>query len=388
MFDDEQTNAVLRIYDAVTAPGQWRSALDLVSVQAGARAAMIVTRGTGPGQAGRRLMSGEYLAFSKSRHGILYMIAHNRKQKGDWAYLSGRPLHEFTPDTRMHAAEQLDARGDYRFLRRHLGIGRRVGARLSADRLWFDAISLGFDARAAAAPPPEALERAAPLLPHLSKALELSRGFLKLRARENAMLGALDRVGVGLAVVDGAGGLVHSNAAFDAALGEAAGIGRTGTGPLHFRDAAEGAAAQAAIAAAAALAGGDGARGGACKATAEFEFPRRGGGAPLLLDISPLRDGAAEIAPGFAGALLTLVDPDAAPPSGGARVGRAYGLTPAECAVLDGILAGLSDKEIAARLGKAPSTAKNQVAAILEKTGCARRSELIRLVLRAVPPVG
>lgn len=52
-------------------------------------------------------------------------------------------------------------------------------------------------------------------------------------------------------------------------------------------------------------------------------------------------------------------------------------LTPAEARVRELILAGLSNKEIAAVLGRAEPTIKNQVAAILRKHRVPSRTRLI-----------
>lgn len=52
-------------------------------------------------------------------------------------------------------------------------------------------------------------------------------------------------------------------------------------------------------------------------------------------------------------------------------------LTEAECRVLALLGAGYSNKEIAARLGKAEPTVKNQVASILHKLGQPTRARLI-----------
>ena len=58
----------------------------------------------------------------------------------------------------------------------------------------------------------------------------------------------------------------------------------------------------------------------------------------------------------------------------------AAGLTQAESRVLGYVLSGLSNKEIAGRLGRAEPTIKNQVAAILRKHRVPSRSRLIALV--------
>jgi len=53
------------------------------------------------------------------------------------------------------------------------------------------------------------------------------------------------------------------------------------------------------------------------------------------------------------------------------------GLTPAEIDVCEGLLAGLSDSEIAAERGTSPSTIANQVASIFGKLGVHSRAELV-----------
>ena len=51
------------------------------------------------------------------------------------------------------------------------------------------------------------------------------------------------------------------------------------------------------------------------------------------------------------------------------------------------LIEGKSLEHIAEARSTTPVTAKNQVAAILDKTGVNRRAELIRLVVRVLPPV-
>ena len=55
-------------------------------------------------------------------------------------------------------------------------------------------------------------------------------------------------------------------------------------------------------------------------------------------------------------------------------------LSPAERVVTAHLCCGLSNREIAAVLGKSPATVKNQVAAILGKLGVPTRTRLIALL--------
>lgn len=61
------------------------------------------------------------------------------------------------------------------------------------------------------------------------------------------------------------------------------------------------------------------------------------------------------------------------------RGGGAAPLTPAEQEVLTHLLAGLSNKEIAAALHKAEPTVKHQVSSILRKHAVPSRARLIAL---------
>jgi pimeloyl-ACP methyl ester carboxylesterase len=54
-----------------------------------------------------------------------------------------------------------------------------------------------------------------------------------------------------------------------------------------------------------------------------------------------------------------------------------FALTAAEADVLDLVLRGLGNREIAARLGKSEKTVRNQVSILLDKTGVGSRAELI-----------
>jgi DNA-binding NarL/FixJ family response regulator len=64
---------------------------------------------------------------------------------------------------------------------------------------------------------------------------------------------------------------------------------------------------------------------------------------------------------------------------GGAPIQRGRSLlTPREREILALVSRGLTDKEIGSRLFVSPRTVQNQLARIREKTGCARRPDLVR----------
>jgi pimeloyl-ACP methyl ester carboxylesterase/DNA-binding CsgD family transcriptional regulator len=61
------------------------------------------------------------------------------------------------------------------------------------------------------------------------------------------------------------------------------------------------------------------------------------------------------------------------------RLGEAFGLSASETEVLEGYLAGLSQKEIAAQRARSLETIKGQSKNILRKTRCARMSDVVQL---------
>ena len=66
------------------------------------------------------------------------------------------------------------------------------------------------------------------------------------------------------------------------------------------------------------------------------------------------------------------------PFDGNPRAQAELGISPRELAVLQEIVAGRSNKEIAARLDVSPNTVKTHVARLFEKLGARRRTDAIR----------
>ena len=68
-------------------------------------------------------------------------------------------------------------------------------------------------------------------------------------------------------------------------------------------------------------------------------------------------------------------------------VARIYGLTPAEARLLQQLIAGASLTEAAAALGISEATARTHRNHIFTKTGVSRRTDLLVLISRLVPPI-
>jgi DNA-binding CsgD family transcriptional regulator len=107
----------------------------------------------------------------------------------------------------------------------------------------------------------------------------------------------------------------------------------------------------------------------------------------VLLEVSPLRDTDREIDARFRGSIISIVDPDRAGRINCAGVQALYGLTPAEVAVLDPLVLGKSNQEIAEVRGVSPETVKAQIRSVFAKMAVHNRAELVRRVFTVNLPV-
>ncbi|MTI03233.1 helix-turn-helix transcriptional regulator [Roseibium sp. RKSG952] len=374
--------ALETIYDTAVNPGRWRRALDATTSVVGAKAIALVIRGRKAGAKDLTMMSSVYLDFSRTPAGWFYGAWLSRLQNQDWDFLRTQPAHQPIPDLETGlAAEVLDARKDYAFLKRRTGVARRIGIRLNTDPIWFDAMSLGFDQKDTEVPQ-SACERSLALLPHLTKALEIGRVFTFLKARYKATLTALDQVQAGIAIALPDGQVIVKNAEAKKILKAQDGIALARDGRIVTSDPDVTSKIKAHI-----FDIGSTAQGQANRHESLLSVSRPSGLTPYLLDIAPLSDSDAELENNLDGALITIVDPERVPYLRLERFTALYGLTPAETEVCRWIAEGASVAEIAEHRNTSPTTAKNQVAAVLAKTGVNGRHELIRLILRVLPPV-
>ncbi|MDW3223434.1 MAG: helix-turn-helix transcriptional regulator [Paracoccaceae bacterium] len=381
-MDAKGYQAIELIYDTAVNPGSWRRALDATATAIEAKAIALVIRGKKAGSKDLTMMSSVYLDFSRTPAGWYYGAWLSRMQNQDWDFLQAQPPHQPIPDLDTgYSADTLDARKDYEFLRRRTGVARRLGVRLNADSVWFDAMSIGFDQQELEVPL-SANERSRALLPHLTKALEIGRVFALLKARYKATLSALDQVQAGIAIALPDGQVIVKNTEAERILGLKDGIVLTGGGRIVTSDPDVTAKIRNHIHDV-----GSTAQGQANRHESLVSVVRPSGLTPLLLDIGPISDSKAELERGLDGALVTIIDPERIPYLRLDRFTELYGLTQAESDVCRWIADGASIAEIAERRGTSRATAKNQVSMVLSKARVSSRIELLRLILRVLPPV-
>lgn len=213
---------------------------------------------------------------------------------------------------------------------------------------------------------------------HLRRANDI---FWRLRGadlRHQADLSVLDRLAVGVVLLNGSGEVLRANQAAQRALSRNDGLGLSqrrltaGAAPANvklFR----------AIGQACACGSGVGASAGGAVA-----IQRPSGKRPWSLLIAPLPVQA----PPWLGtrspaAIVFITDPEAPHRAGTARVAELHGLTPAEQRLLEHLVQGLSAKEAAERHGVSFHTVRSQMKSLFSKTGVSRYGELVRMAAQA-----
>lgn len=379
-MNDDIADAIKSIYGAVLDTRYWDKALDRLVTAFGARGAVIVMQETGLPFEGFSAIS----AYYRNSGDILdrYNRDYVHHEAATWSTIARQEPGRLFLDTdgALNPAE-LDAQPHYVYALEHMAIRRKIGFRVTDNPAWSDAVALAYDARLDA-PPPHAHTLARTLVPHLGQAVEMGRTFSLLRQRYRAVIGALDRLRVGIAVVLPSGKVIVSNAEatkiFEA--GDAIRLRRDGA--IAFTDAEKAAQLQDIL------------RRGAMTATgrddalaAPMHLKKADCTAPLLISATSMRDEGAEIEMDLAATILLIIDMASPPDLDLKGFARLYGLTSAEEEVFVLMMEGDSTTTIAEKRNTSPHTANNQARAVLGKTACSNRSQLMRLVVQTLPPI-
>ena len=371
--------AVGLIYDAAVDGARWGTALDAVTATVGAQACALLVRGRDDLPYEVNALSRAYREFVATAEGRHYLQELRPFEAPDWEAFAHQPVGQPFPDVAVGITRDcIDNRPDCVALERHVGVRRRLGVRLNDTPMWFDGMTMGFRPGLENLP----LSRLVPLVPHLARAIEMGRTFSLLRARYLAVLTALDRIDAGLAIALPDGQIIVCNHEAERILATRDGIALGRNRRLRAASGDDSDTIRRGIAEAAVTASGEG-----IGLETRLQIRRREHSSPLLIDITPLADSGRELDMHLTGALVTLIDPDRTRPLNVDRFARLHAFSPAEREVCMLLLDGRSVVEIAEQRGTAQVTVKNQVTRLLAKSGARSRIELIRKIIRTLPPL-
>lgn len=225
------------------------------------------------------------------------------------------------------------------------------------------------------------VEIAALLLPHIRRAVTISRVLDAQTIEKDRMTQALDALRCGVVITDGAAAILHANRPAGHMLRDGAVLNDTG-GALGVRRQGAAQELRKAIRLACEDEAALGATGVAIRLTQD-ETP------PLFAHVLPMKGGAVRARIGSEAAAAVFIGESAPaafdPTEAKDRLRAAFGLTEAEVAVALEIAKGDGRAAAAARLGIAVTTIRAHLSHIYEKTGAGRQAELVRLVLRGGP---
>jgi DNA-binding CsgD family transcriptional regulator/PAS domain-containing protein len=216
------------------------------------------------------------------------------------------------------------------------------------------------------------------LTPHLATAMAVHVRLSGLEDRIRATEAALDRVPVGVCLIDQTGRIVHRNASAEAILAADDGLAER-SGSLFAAAASESRELAAGIAEAVAT---DQHRAGGLGAMLSITRPSmRRPYSVLVAPLSPARDQT----DGLIGesrpcAIVLLTDLERKPCYPAEVLAQRHRLTAAEARLACEMLTGSSLQDAADKFGVAIGTARNQLKQVFLKTDVTRQSELVRLL--------
>ncbi|MEM8823065.1 MAG: helix-turn-helix transcriptional regulator [Pseudomonadota bacterium] len=211
------------------------------------------------------------------------------------------------------------------------------------------------------------------ILPHVAKAFDLGRPVKQLAATRRGLIEAIDHLKVGVCVLDARGHVVIANNEFERQRDACRVFSISAEGRLRFSSSEDERRFQN-LRAHALNHGHFGAR-------PRKEAISTRDDAYLCIELIPL-DKAEEIgSKPLEGFVMYSYDTSLPARCQTGPFSHAYELTDAESEIIDAIADGLTNAQIAERRERSTETVNSQVKMILSKTGCANRTQLVRLMM-------
>ena len=220
------------------------------------------------------------------------------------------------------------------------------------------------------------------LVPHLQRALALTQGINQGRQIGQLYSQAMSQLMVSTIILDHKANVLQANATAQKALDAADGLRVVG-GQLVANVSADNKKLQRMIADV--LDGGEEEIPGVVEALSVTRGP---GKAPWGLVVRAVPAGAWIDGKGVPAVAVFVRDPDGNPHPPAKLAQQLFALTPAETALATQLANGLSLEESAVALGIRHNTARAHLRSIFSKTGARRQTELVRMFLNSVMPLG
>lgn len=366
---------LLALYDAVLAPERWPAALQRVAEFLGGAGAIVFER---PGGEAPRAVQASHLSANYRASALDAYLARFADHELDDQILFERSsmlsdkVELVSDEAVARDGTPLSARLNARFLR-IFGLRHRAAALLDKDDPTRDRFSVQFAADRGPIAAAE-IARASLVLPHIAKALAIARPFRELSESRTIAFSSLDRLRLGVAITDCGGRPLFENSEFRRIAADRGTIGRDRAGRLALREAR----AQKQLAG---LLGDVGAHGrfGARPRKEAVIVDGEDAVSGLCVEVCPVSRIDEVSARPVDGYLVTCLDTQTVFDLDLTAMSRAFELTGAEERVLAQVTNGYSNPQIALFCSRSVETVNSQIKALLAKTRCENRTQLVRL---------
>ncbi len=219
-----------------------------------------------------------------------------------------------------------------------------------------------------------------PLVPHLTRSLAIHAEIAAQHHKRSALEEILDRLAAGVILIDARRQVIRANLSASRMLALEDGVAIC-DGELRASS-AEDSSLQEAIGKAL-----EAASRGEQDHMQRIAVSSQSGGRPYFLNFTPLLEALPGSPVHEAVIVAFFANPDAVSDASVRALEAVFGLTPAEAAVVRGLVDGRTLDEVAASRGVRPDTVRGQLKQVFVKTGTSRQVDLIRLVLTGISPL-
>ena len=373
--EGDPTQLILSIYDAAINPEAWPSILLRLAHFVGARGATVFEMDELLGaESLTRALASENYSLERNSY---YFENHRDDELADQDVFAKHSLQ--TDEIELIPCSVLAPTREELVKRPHvqtlieIEVGYRAAALLNKDLRSLDRFAFQFSMDHG---PIDELGhyRSKMILPHIAKALNVSRPMRELRKINHSLFQGLDLLSVGICIVDEFRNIIVTNREFDRQVFEYDAFHINRERQLRFDV--------------------DCAPGLAELLEASFEGHGRFGGRPrkeaivykststpdhLCVDIVPIENSSELALSQRKASILFSLDTKTFHGFDARKVGLAFGLTDAEQDVLDLVAMGHTNQEISDRLSKSKNTTDTQLKSILSKVMVNNRTQLVRV---------
>ena len=366
---------IAKIYDCALNPRQWRTVLQDIARATGAFGAMIFDcEWQGNTERVALRYCSEVYDLSLVGWYVETHNAHEVHDQGRFARLSslGDDINLIRCDDLFSSRNELERQPNQQAMM-NFGVHFRAGALLSKDTAAMDRFALQFRKEQGPISEPARL-LAQNLLPHVAKSLSIGgRAFQASEDQKRALSRTLEAVPFGIGIIKSVGDLLYSNAEFRALCDEFS-LSRGGSGPLRTERLPL--AMQSLLRSAR-----DHGKFGARPLREAAFLPGKIEAAGLFMEISPISNHPEFDRFGEGTFLVSMLDSQRAHKVNPEIVRRFFPLTESEMAVLELVVKGHTNSEIADLRGRSLETVNSQMKSLIRKSGTRNRTELVRVAV-------